>query len=148
MGNRRKHLLGALKALRGCQVISSSRLYETSPVGPSIRPYLNLAVKISTTRSPIGLLVELKRLEALAGRKPGPRWGPRPLDIDIIAFGNLRLRTPWLIVPHPRVSERAFALAPLSEIAPNWRPTGHDTVGALLKRLNPAPGTVKIFSDA
>lgn len=148
MGDRRRRLLRALKALSRLprsRLTSRSRIYETAPVGPSRRPFLNMAVKIATGLSPMGLLAELKRLEALSGRGPGPRWGPRPLDLDILDYGGLSRRTPWLSLPHPRVSQRAFVLAPLSEIAAEWKPGGSKTVGALLKRLNPGPGTVKIY---
>lgn len=95
--------------------------------------------------TPMGLLVECKRLEAAAGRKPGLRWGPRPLDIDIISYGRRRLRTRWLEIPHPRAMERAFVLAPLADIAPGWKPAGKISAARLLRRLNPGPGTVKIY---
>lgn len=142
LGDRRSHLreaLAALEQLPGSKVAARSRLYDTAPLGPSRRRFLNMAVKLRTSLSPMGLLIELKRLEALAGRRPGPRWGDRPLDIDILVYGAKRARTPWLTLPHPRLLERAFALAPLAEL--RRRP-----FAALLKRLNPAPGTVKIVA--
>lgn len=148
VGDRRKHVSHAasqLSKLQGTKILGRSRIYETAPVGPGRRPYLNQAVKIRTTRTPMGMLLEAKRLECLAGRKPGPRWGSRPLDVDLIAYGSSRLRTPWLIVPHPRAASRAFVLAPLAEIAPSWRPRGRATTAALLRRLRPGPGIVKIY---
>jgi len=117
LGDRRANLrkaLAGLAAVTGCRLGKRSRVYLTAPVGPSERPYLNLVVRLRTTLSPMGLLVELKRLEAAAGRRPGKRWGARPLDIDILRCGRLRLKTPWLRLPHPRILERAFVLAPLS----------------------------------
>jgi len=151
VGGRRKHLQNALAGLShlpGSKVLARSRIYETAPVGPSLRPYLNMAAKLRTRLTPMGLLAECKRLEALAGRRPGLRWGPRPLDIDILSYGRARIKTPWLVVPHPRISERAFVLAPLAELAPHWKPSQKGMVASLLKRLNPGPGTVNIFSHA
>ena len=147
-GNRRKNLWRALTGLAKIaesRVLARSRLYETAPVGPSHRPYLNLAVKFKTRHSPMGLLVELKRLEALAGRRPKGRWTARPLDIDILRYGTLKLSTSWLEVPHPRILERAFVLAPLSELAPAWKLDGKRSVSSQLRRLNPGPGTVRIY---
>lgn len=140
LGDRAASLRRAVASLRrapGVRVRAASRLYETAPVGPSDRPYLNQALRIETTRTPMGLLMEAKVLEAAAGRKPGRRWGARVLDVDLIAYGDARVRTPWLTVPHPRVASRAFALAPLSEIAPSWKPDGRRTVAALLAAMNP-----------
>ena len=121
VGRRKARLLGALKGL------------DASPR--------------SKLLSPMGLLVECKRLEAAAGRRPGRRWGPRALDIDILSYGRRRVRSAWLRIPHPRAAGRAFALAPLADIAPAWKPRGGRSVRALLKRLNPGPGTVRILAD-
>jgi 2-amino-4-hydroxy-6-hydroxymethyldihydropteridine diphosphokinase len=148
-GDRRGHLRRALAGLANIpqsRVLTRSHVYETAPVGPSSRPYLNLAVEFSTRHSPIGLLTELKRLEALAGRRPLGRWTARPLDIDILRYGNLKLRTAWLTLPHPRILDRAFALAPLSELAAHWKPDGKRSIAGQLRRLNPRPGTVRIYS--
>ncbi|MBI3551498.1 MAG: 2-amino-4-hydroxy-6-hydroxymethyldihydropteridine diphosphokinase [Elusimicrobia bacterium] len=150
LGDRRKNLreaLAGLARLPGSRLGTRSKVYETAPVGPSHRPYLNLAVEFRTSLTPMGLLVELKRLEALAGRRPGRRWGARALDIDILRYGVLRLKSPWLSLPHPRILERAFVLAPLCELCPAWKPDGRTTVAARRRRLNPGPGTVKIYSN-
>lgn len=143
VGDRAAHLRRAVASLRrtpGIRALAVSRVYETAPVGPSERHYLNQAVRIATTRTPMGLLIEAKRLEAAAGRRPGIRWGARPLDADVIAYGNARVKTPWLTVPHPLVSKRAFALAPLNDVAPSWKPAGRRTVRALLDALRPLDG--------
>lgn len=134
-----RRALTKLGRLKGCRLLRTSRLYETAPVGPSDRPYLNQAVTLSTDRSAIGLLIEAKRLEALAGRRPGVRWGARALDVDLVALGRERVRTPWLTVPHPAMAKRAFALAPLSELAPSWKP--------LLAAMNPDPRIVKLWRN-
>ena len=139
LGSRRAALaraLAGLAALEGTRLLSRSRVYETAPVGPSRRRYLNQAVAVETSLSPMGLLVECKRLEALAGRTPAARWSARTLDIDLAAYGKRRMKTPWLTVPHPRVLSRAFALAPLSDVDASYR--------AALRRLKPDARTVRI----
>lgn len=132
-----RRAIAELRRLEGCTTLKASRLYETAPVGPSDKPYLNQAVSLETTRSAIGLLIEAKRLEALAGRRPGIRWGARALDVDLVALGRERVRTPWLIVPHPAMAKRAFAAAPLSDVAPAWKP--------VLASMKPDPRIVKLW---
>jgi len=146
LGRRQENLhraLSRLAELRGGKILARSRLYDTAPVGPSHRRYLNLAVRYRTALSPMGLLVELKRLEALAGRRPGRKWGPRPLDLDIMDYAGRRLKNRWLSLPHPSAAGRAFALAPICDIAPRWRPAGRSTAAQLLRRLGPAPHEVR-----
>jgi 2-amino-4-hydroxy-6-hydroxymethyldihydropteridine diphosphokinase len=139
-GDRAAHLRAAvagLGRLPGTRVLARSRVYETAPVGPSKRPFLNQALTLQTALSPLGLLIEAKRLEAAAGRKPGPWGAPRPLDVDILLIEGARVSSRVLKVPHPELRKRAFALAPLAELFPTWT--------AALRRLNPPPGTVKIY---
>ena len=148
LGDRAENLRRAVAAIgrwEGCRVRATSRVYETAPLGPSERPYLNLAVALDAARTPMGLLVEAKILEAAAGRAPGPRWSARPLDVDVVACGGRRVRTPWLAVPHPRVAGRAFALAPLADVAGGWRPAGRETVRRLLAALDPDPRAVRLW---
>jgi len=148
LGDRERTLRRAVAAIRdwdGCRMAKVSRVYETAPVGPSEKPYLNQAVKIATTRTAMGLLLEAKILEAAAGRRPGIRWGARPLDVDVIAHGSTRLKTPWLVVPHPRAATRAFALAPLADVAGAWKPDGDHTTRQLLSALNPDAATVRLW---
>ncbi|MBI5210740.1 MAG: 2-amino-4-hydroxy-6-hydroxymethyldihydropteridine diphosphokinase [Elusimicrobia bacterium] len=152
LGPRRRHLgraLARLGRLDGCRVLARSRVHETAPDPPSCGgPFLNCAVRLATRLSPMGLLAECKRLEALAGRRPGRRWGPRPLDVDIIDFGGRRLRGPWLTLPHPRAARRPFVLAPLAELAPSLRLAGGATaarrLARCLARLKRPPETVRI----
>lgn len=136
LGDRAASLRRAVAGLRrveGVRVLAASRMIETAPVGPSDRPYLNQALRISTTRTPMGLLIEAKTLEAAAGRRPGIRWGARVLDVDVIAYGRVRVRTPWLTVPHPLAARRSFALEPLAQVAPRWRLDGRRTVAELAR---------------
>lgn len=124
LGRREKTLAAAVSGLRrldGVKVGKVSRLYETAPVGPSSEPYLNQAVSLRTTRTPMGLLVEFKTLEAAAGRRPGKRWSARLLDIDLVEYGARRVSTPWLRVPHPLMKKRLFAVAPLADVSAAFR---------------------------
>lgn len=146
LGDRAATLRRAVAAIRrwdGVRVTRVSRVFETSPVGPSDLPYLNQAVRIRTTRTPVGLLLEAKTLEAACGRRVAARWTSRPLDVDLVAHGRTRLRTPWLTVPHPSMAARAFALAPLADVAPRRRLSGRRTVRALLKALAPSADAVR-----
>ena len=118
LGDRRRHLLEAVEPLTG--LVAISRVYETDPVGgpPGQAPYLNCVVELSTELKPRQLLGVCHRLEAAAGRVRGERWGPRTLDADVLIVGDLVVDEPDLVVPHPRMWERRFVLAPLAELAP------------------------------
>ncbi|MFA5138904.1 MAG: 2-amino-4-hydroxy-6-hydroxymethyldihydropteridine diphosphokinase [Elusimicrobiota bacterium] len=120
-GDRCRRIRSALRALERLprtRLAAASSLYLTSAVGPRQRDFVNAAARIRTRLTPLGLLAELKRLEARAGRRPGKRWGPRPLDCDILLFGARRIRKRLLRVPHPRMRGRRFVLIPLSELRP------------------------------
>jgi 2-amino-4-hydroxy-6-hydroxymethyldihydropteridine diphosphokinase len=122
-GDRRAHLQGAvdgLAATPGVRVAAVSPVYETEPVGgPPQDDYLNAVVAVETVLSPRDLLEVAKRLEAAAGRVPGgERWGPRPLDVDILLVGHELMNDPDLTVPHARLFERHFVLAPLGDLDP------------------------------
>lgn len=117
----------ALDSLPRTRVLAASGVYESAPMGPGRqRPYLNAAVLLETALKPLSLLVELKRIEAGAGRRPGPRWGPRPLDLDIVSYGRRRLRSPLLTLPHPLAGRRAFVRDPLADLAGSRRPRTED----------------------
>lgn len=125
-GDRAAHLQQAVDGLAGAagiEVVAVSRVYETDPVGgPPQEPYLNAVVAVETARAPRQLLTVCQRLEREAGREPDRgrrvRWGPRELDVDILLVGEERVDEPDLVVPHPRMHERAFVLAPLADVAP------------------------------
>ena len=104
------------------QVLKRSSDYRTPPWGVTDQPeFVNLAIEVETALSPHALLERIHGIEKALGRdrKAGPRWGPRPIDIDIIAYDDLALDDPALTLPHPRALERAFVLVPLAEIAPD-----------------------------
>src|SRR3954447_22004662 len=118
-----REALAALPGATGGRLLRVSRLYETAPWGRADQPaFLNLAVALETPLAPADLLAVLKRLEADAGRTAGPRWGPRPLDLDILLYDSLTLIDPALTIPHPRLLERRFVLQPLADIWPPGTP--------------------------
>jgi 2-amino-4-hydroxy-6-hydroxymethyldihydropteridine diphosphokinase len=123
---RLRAAVDALGATVGVQVVAVSGVYETDPVGgPEQEPYLNAVVAIDTDRSARDLLDVAHGLERDAERVRGERWGPRTLDVDLLLVGDERVDEPDLVVPHPRMWERAFVLAPLADVAPHLveRPT-------------------------
>ena len=132
LGDRAAHLQGAvdgLAATEGVDVVAVSPVYETSPVGGPPQPdYLNAVVAVDTGLSPRELLGIANRLEAEADRVRLVRWGPRTLDVDVLLVGELRVDEPDLVVPHPRMTERAFVLVPLADLDPAWRPAADDLV--------------------
>lgn len=120
LGNRQKNLSEALQRLCGVVDLHKiSSVYETEPVGYLDQPrFLNMVCYGQTSSSPDGLLRSIKTIEKALGRQPSFPNAPRPIDIDILLYDNLRLETEHLTIPHPRMSERAFVLVPLVEIAP------------------------------
>ena len=122
MGDRQANLRAALSELGALPTISLtqvSSLYETAPVGVTEQPdFLNAAAEIQTSLAPLDLLSVLLHIENKIGRVRTFRWGPRVIDLDLLLYGEQRIALPDLIVPHPRLRERAFALVPLAEIAP------------------------------
>ncbi|MGH8993320.1 MAG: 2-amino-4-hydroxy-6-hydroxymethyldihydropteridine diphosphokinase [Acidimicrobiia bacterium] len=122
LGDRLAHLQSAVDGLadRAGMVVAVSAVYETEPMGGPEQPdYLNAVVALDTALDARGLLGVAKALEEEAGRDlDGERWGPRPLDIDILMVGDDRVDDPDLTVPHPRIHQRGFVLAPLADVAP------------------------------
>ena len=130
LGDRRAHLRTAVAGLP--DVVAVSPVYETDPVGgPAGQPpYLNLVVELATERSPRELLEVARRLEEAAGRVRVEHHGPRTLDVDVLLVGDLVVSEPDLVVPHPRMYERRFVLAPLAELAPELVPEGWEESAA------------------
>jgi 2-amino-4-hydroxy-6-hydroxymethyldihydropteridine diphosphokinase len=117
LGDRGRHLREAVAALP--DVVDVSPVYETEPVGgpPGQSPYLNVVVALETERSPRELLEVGRELEAAAGRVRTEKDGPRTLDVDVLLVGDLTVNEPDLVVPHPRMWQRRFVLAPLADLA-------------------------------
>jgi 2-amino-4-hydroxy-6-hydroxymethyldihydropteridine diphosphokinase len=124
MGDRLGHLRRAVESIP--DVVAVSPVYETDPVGgPAGQgPYLNAVVELDTELGPRDLLALARRLEAEAGRVRAERFGPRTLDVDVLLVGELVVDDDDLVVPHPRMWERRFVLAPLADLAPELVP--HD----------------------
>jgi 2-amino-4-hydroxy-6-hydroxymethyldihydropteridine diphosphokinase len=122
LGDRLAHLqraVDALDAADGVDLVAVSRVYETAPVGgPAQDSYLNAVVAVDTGLDPHGLLELAQGIERTAHRVRAERWGPRTLDVDLLLFDDIRLDDPDLVVPHPRMWERGFVLAPLRDVAP------------------------------
>src|SRR5262249_28738164 len=123
LGDRRAALEGAIAALAATPRIlvrKVSTLHETEPVGGPAGQggYLNAAAVLETSLDPFALLKVLQEIEAHFGRVRTVRWGERPLDLDLLLFGDRIIETPELVVPHPRYAARRFVLEPLAEVAP------------------------------
>jgi 2-amino-4-hydroxy-6-hydroxymethyldihydropteridine diphosphokinase len=119
LGDRWQYLRDGVAALP--DVVAISPVYETDPVGgPAGQgPYLNFVVELDTARSPRELLAAAQAAEAAAHRVRRERWGPRPLDVDVLLVGDQVVNDPDLVIPHPRMWERAFVLVPLADLAPD-----------------------------
>jgi 2-amino-4-hydroxy-6-hydroxymethyldihydropteridine diphosphokinase len=122
LGDRAAHLQSAVDGLDAdehVRVVAVSRVYETDPVGgPAQGAYLNAVVAVETELAPEALLALAQRLERDAERVRGERWGPRTLDVDVLLYDELALDSADLTIPHPRMWERGFVLAPLRDVAP------------------------------
>lgn len=142
LGDRLGNLCRAadlLAALPGVCVLRSSRIYETEPVGgPPQGPYLNAVLEVECDLGPRELLAACGRIEAELGRVRAERWGARTIDVDILTYGAERIAEPALEVPHPRMHERAFVLAPLAELDADPPLPG----GRRLRTLRLPPGAV------
>jgi GTP cyclohydrolase-4 len=147
LGDRQANLVEGIQRLHA-QVddLRLSSVFETEPAYVTDQPrFLNLALRGTTSLEPEALLAHLKRVEQALGRRQTVRYGPRPIDLDILFYDDRVIRTDGLVVPHPLIAERAFVLAPLAEIAPDLRhPVLGLTVGELLARVGGTDGVVRL----
>ena len=146
LGNRPVNLRMALEALPPqMRVMTKSPIYETPPWGFEEQPaFLNQVAKVETYLDPEPLLRHLKRLETALGRVPSFRNGPRLIDLDILFYDDLVIDSPPLVIPHPRLHERAFVLVPLADIAPDLvHPVLNKSVLEMLAGVN-SDGVVRI----
>lgn len=124
LGDRLAHLKGAVNTIKGepeVTALSLSSFYETAPIGgPEQADFVNAVVVVDTTLTPRQLLALAHRCEANAGRERTERWGPRTLDVDVLAYGDVIDDAPDLTLPHPRAVERAFVLIPWEEVDPTF----------------------------
>jgi 2-amino-4-hydroxy-6-hydroxymethyldihydropteridine diphosphokinase len=152
LGDREAQLAraaAAMAALPQVEVERTSHVFDSAPQGPEQPRYLNAVIELRTTLPPRALLRQLKALEKQLGRVASERWGPRCIDLDILLWGECIVAEPDLQVPHLSLHQRAFALAPLCELAPDARhPVMHQRIQELLanlpdqdvRRLSPFPG--------
>ena len=121
LGDRLANLRGAIEAMPPeVRVLAESHVYETPPWGYEDQPaFLNMVLKAETSLEPETLLKYLKQIEVELGREQNFRWGPRLIDLDILFYDDLVIDSPPLVIPHPRLHERAFVLVPLADVAPD-----------------------------
>lgn len=123
-GNKKENLETAVRLLQevpGLSIKKISSFYETEPWGGVVQDYfLNQVLEIETSLEPLELLHCCQEIEREMGRKRKIHWGPRIIDIDILSYGNIKINSAELILPHPYMEEREFVLAPLREIAPDF----------------------------
>jgi len=132
------HALSRLADAPGVRLARISSVYRTPPWGKLDQPaFLNMAALVETTLPARALLALCLEIEQALGRRRLERWGPRTLDIDILTWGEARIDEPDLEIPHPRLAERAFVLAPLADIAPHMQVGGRE-VGEWLARADRA----------
>ncbi len=146
VGDRERHLretIARLSAADGVNLVGQSRVYETEPMGITDQPrFLNMVVEVEIAEE-MGageLLALAKQIEREVGRTKRERWGPREIDVDVLLIGEERVKEGDFEVPHPRMWERAFVMAPLAELAPEVRgPTG-ETAAEIAERLREEQG--------
>lgn len=139
LGERFANLRAAIESMPPeIRVLAESHVYETPPWGHEDQPaFLNMVIKAETGLEPEPLLNYLKQLEVELGREPNFRWGPRLIDLDILFYDNLVTDTPPLVIPHPRLQERAFVLVPLMDLSPDLiHPVLHKCIRDLLAKVD------------
>lgn len=151
LGERENFLVGAVQALSkmpGISPVAVSSVYETAPLGGVEQPpYLNAVLLVDTVLTPVELMDAALVVEAAHGRIRAERWGPRTLDIDIIALGDETSDDPAVTLPHPRAHERAFVLVPWAELDPDASLPRWGSVLELLGTLSPADrGSVRLYT--
>ena len=135
LGDRKENCQQAIKLIEknSIAVKKQSRMYETEPWGVKDQPkFINIAIEAETDKKPEELLRILKEIEKEFGRTETVKWGPRVIDLDILFYDDLILKTPDLEIPHPLLHEREFVLKPLCEIAPDKK---HPVTGKTVKEM-------------
>jgi 2-amino-4-hydroxy-6-hydroxymethyldihydropteridine diphosphokinase len=130
----------------GVEIRDVSSVYETEPVGPADQPwFLNAVAAVDTSLPPLTLLAQTQAIERALGRETTYHWGPRTVDLDILLYGIMQLRTATLVIPHAELCHRAFVMIPLLELAPGMTLPDGTAVSACLSTLTP-PQQVRFFA--
>jgi 2-amino-4-hydroxy-6-hydroxymethyldihydropteridine diphosphokinase len=149
MGDRAEQLetaLAAINKIPATRIVNKSPIYESKPWGKTDQPdFLNLAVEISTQLDPQKLLRHCKDIEVRQGRIEGEKWGPRPIDVDVLLYGTRQIRTASLVVPHLHLWDRAFVLRPLADIAPNLRSADGTFISDWLEKPEIASQPIQLY---
>lgn len=152
MGDRESNLeeaISRLSRLPASRVLRRSKIYGSKAWGKTDQPdYLNMVVEISTKLPPQTLLRHCKHIETEMGRQEGERWGPRPIDVDILLYDNRKLRTASLTVPHLHLWERHFVLRPLSDLLPLLRRGDGKTIDQALAEAQISSQAVWLHREA
>ncbi len=146
LGDRQENLDKALNFIsQRLRMGKISSVYDTEAIGNTEQPrFLNLVCQAFTRLAPEGLLTLAKGIESKLGRT-GKTWTPRPIDIDILLYGDQVVETPELVIPHPKMTERAFVLVPLAEIAPELvHPVNGKTIKELQQAITEKQGVLKL----
>lgn len=135
-----------ITALPATHLIAHSSFYQSAALGPRQADYINTAILVKTGLPALQLLQSLQAIEDNLGRRrDGVRWGPRPIDLDIITYGQSVINEPTLVIPHPEAYHRCFVLAPLVEICPQLVLPGYGVVTELLASCD--SGTIKLIHN-
>lgn len=151
LGDKEANLKRALELLDrspGLRVTRTASFYRTAPVGYTRQDwFLNTVAEVETALAPGELLTLLLAIEKELGRVRTIHWGPRMVDLDLLLFGGEEIDTPDLVVPHPRLSQRAFVMAPLAELAPELKIAGRGTAAELAEELSKKQAIEKLKPD-
>lgn len=150
LGDRHAALQGAVNALfaAGLHVEAVSTVYETAPRDMEDQPpFLNAACRVRTARTPPEVLALAKEIEVAAGRRSGPRFGPRPIDVDLLVWEGGAWSTPDLEIPHPRLAERRFALEPMIDLDPDLMLPDGSRIADLVARISTHQQPVEAVAD-
>ena len=151
LGDRLQLLQRAVKHLdqtSGIHVRAVSSVYETAPVGPAAQSwFLNAVVAVDTGLDPVALLQQTQAIERALGRETTYHWGPRTIDLDILLYGDMQIRTATLTIPHAELCRRAFVMVPLLELSPGLVLPDGTAIDACLNRLTP-PQQVRLYAPA
>lgn len=139
MGDKKAYIdksMALLNKKPGIGLLRAASVYRTAPVGKTDQDwFLNTVVELEVSLRPEELLAELQQIEEVLGRVRRSRWGPRTIDLDLLLYENLAIKTPKLVLPHPRMHQRAFVMVPLAELIPDRIIHKGFTAGELAEKL-------------